>query len=92
MSAPAGSTGSRARSAPRCNAAAMQRRRRARSGYINEVCATIHRHGARYADLDAGSLTEAVASLRGELVTKEHTLRTEGTGHGACGLRGACSG
>ncbi len=53
--------------------AAMQRRRRARSGYINEVCANIHRHGARYADLDAGSLTEAVASLRGELVTKEHT-------------------
>lgn len=51
----------------------LQRRRRARSSYISEVCADIHRHTAQFADLTEATLTETLASLRGDLVTKKHT-------------------
>ena len=36
--------------------------------------------------------SEPMRAVVESVVTKEHTLRTEGTGHGACGWRGACSG
>jgi len=53
--------------------AAAERRRRARSGYINEICSAIHKHTARYAELEAPALAKALVSVRQKLVSKEHS-------------------